>query len=51
MRLSTAKLQDLFKYRFDSAAAAIHTKAARSSAPTEGNGPEHGTYTGGRQCL
>lgn len=51
MKLSTPKFADLFKYAFDSAAAAIHTKAARSSAPTDGNGPDQHILHGDAQWL
>lgn len=47
MKLSTEQLQNKFKYYFDTASRGIHKKAARSSAPTEGNGPDLTTYTGG----
>lgn len=47
MKLSTEQLQNKFKYYFDTASCGIHKKAARSTAATDGNGPDLTTCQGG----
>lgn len=51
MKLSTDFIAKVTEYTFDTCAALNHKKAARSTAPTVGNGPDLRTLTGGPQWL